>query len=166
MARVETKIVVPVGVDVAFAVSQTQGEVRYRWDPFVRSQVLLDGASEPDKGVRTRTRSRHGLTMVSEYTSFRRPNQVGMKMVRGPWFFDTFGGGWSFRPVDDQHTEATWRYVFTIRPRWLSRLAEPIGLRLLQRDIDRRIAGYARGCEDPAVLAAVAEVSSNNSPDI
>ena len=33
--------------DVAFAVSQTQGEIRYRWDPFVRSQRLLDGAEVP-----------------------------------------------------------------------------------------------------------------------
>lgn len=155
MARVEAKITVPVGVDVAFAVSQTQGDIRYRWDPFVRSQELLDGATEPAKGVRTRTRSRHGLTMVSEYTSFRPPNQVGMKMVDGPWFFETFGGGWSFRPIDEHRTEATWRYVFTIRPRRLSRLAEPIGLRILQRDIERRLAGYAKGCEDPVVVAAV-----------
>lgn len=157
MARVEARIVVPVGVDVAFAVSQTQGEIRYRWDPFVRSQQLLDDATEPGKGVRTRTRSRHGLAMVSEYTSFRPPNQVGMRMVDGPWFFETFGGGWSFRAIDDDRTEATWRYVFTIRPRWLSPLAEPIGLRLLQRDINRRIAGYARGCEDPVVIAAVGD---------
>lgn len=154
MARVEAKIVVPVGVDTAFAVSQTQGETRYRWDPFVRSQELLDGATVPGKGVRTRTRSRHGLTMVSEYTSFRPPNQVGMKMVDGPWFFETFGGGWSFRAIDENRTEATWRYVFTIRPGWLSRLAEPVGLRLMQHDIERRIAGYARGCEDPVVVAA------------
>ena len=26
---------------------------------------------------------------------------------------------------------------------------------ILKRDIDRRIAGFARGCADPAVLAAV-----------
>ena len=158
MARVEAKVVVPVGVNVAFAVSQTQGEIRYRWDPFVRSQELLDGASEPAKGVRTRTRSRHGLTMISQYTSFRPPNRVGMKMVEGPWFFHTFGGGWSFRAIDDDRTEATWRYVFTVSPGFLAGAVEPVGLKILQRDIDRRIEGYARGCKDPVVLAAVAGV--------
>ena len=41
---------------VAFAVSQTYGEVRYRWDPFVREQRLLDHATAAGKGVRTWTR--------------------------------------------------------------------------------------------------------------
>lgn len=159
MARVEAVVVVPVSVEVAFAVSQTQGEIRYRWDPFVRSQQLLDGATVPGKGVRTRTRSRHGLTMVSEYTSFRPPTQVGMKMVEGPWFFDKFAGGWSFKALDDSEpgtsrTEATWRYVFSIRPGVAAPVVEPIGLRILQADIERRIAGFARGCEDPVVVAA------------
>jgi hypothetical protein len=32
-------------------------------------------------------------------------------------------------------------------------VAERIGTVLLQRDIDRRIRGFARGCVDPFVLA-------------
>lgn len=160
MPKVEATVTVPVPVEVAFAVSQTQGEVRYRWDPFVRSQVLLDGAERPGKGVRTRTVSRHRLSMVSEYASFRPPTQVGMKMVEGPWFFRSFGGGWSFAPAPDREgsdagaTVATWRYTFSIRPSWLAPLADRIGGWLLGRDIRRRIAGYARGCEDPVVVAA------------
>ena len=43
----------------AFALSQTYGEIRYRWDPFVREQHLLDGANPCGQGVRTSTRSRH-----------------------------------------------------------------------------------------------------------
>ncbi len=153
MARVEATIVVEVPVEVAFAVSQTQGQIRYRWDRFVRSQELID-ASHPATGVRTLTRSRHGLRMVSEYTSFRPPTQVGMKMVEGPWFFRNFAGGWSFRAGPDGRTEATWRYTFSIRPRWLAPVAERIGLWILQRDIERRIEGYARGCGDEVVVAA------------
>lgn len=159
MPRVESTIAVPVPVDVAFAVSQTQGEIRYRWDPFVHSQRLIDGATEPGKGVRTETVSRHHLRMVSEYQSYRPPSQVGMKMVAGPWFFASFGGGWSFRPVDEGDPGAgalaTWRYTFSIRPGWLAPIADRVGLWLLGRDIERRIAGYAKGCEDPVVLADV-----------
>jgi hypothetical protein len=151
--RVEASVVVDVPVDVAFAVSQTQGEVRYRWDPFVKSQQLL-GADRPGKGVRTLTRSRHGLKMVSEYLSYRPPTQVGMRMVEGPRFFRTFSGGWSFATLDVHKTEATWRYSFSCRPRWLAVVAEPIGRWYLGRDIRRRIAGYAEGCADPVVLAA------------
>ena len=50
MARVEAKLVVPVTAELAFAVSQTTGEVRYRWDTFVSSQRHLDGATVAAKG--------------------------------------------------------------------------------------------------------------------
>lgn len=76
-----------------------------------------------------------------------------MKMLEGPWFFSNFAGGWSFREVETG-TEATWRYTFSVHPKFLAPIADRIGLWLLGRDIDRRIAGYARGCEDEVVLAA------------
>lgn len=152
----ESTIVVPVPIEVAFAVSQTTGEIRYRWDPFVATQRLLDGATEPGKGVRTETLSRHRLRMISQYTSIRPPNQVGMKMVKGPWFFANFAGGWSFREADSG-TEATWRYTFTILPALLAPIADRIGTWLLGRDINRRIAGFAKGCADPVVVAAATE---------
>lgn len=79
MPRVESTVFVPVTSEVAFWVSMTTGEIRYRWDPFVARQELLDGAVVPAKGVRTLTVSRHRLKMVSQYTSFRPPGQVGMK---------------------------------------------------------------------------------------
>jgi hypothetical protein len=152
--RIESTVTVHIPVDDAFVVSQSQQEVRYRWDPFVREQRLLNGATTPGNGVETFTRSRHGLTMVSRYTSFRRPSQVGMKMVKGPAFFASFGGGWIFKPIDDNTTEVVWRYTFTIRPRWLAPIADRIGRRVLQADIDRRLAGYAAACANPEIVEA------------
>ena len=155
MPVVEAVVTVPVPPELAFAVSQTTAPVRYRWDPFVREQHFVDGATRPGRGVRTYTRSRHGLVMVSEYVSWSPPTNVGMKMVRGPWFFERFGGGWRFAPGPDPGTTvATWRYNFRCRPALLRPVAERIGEWLLGRDIRRRIAGYADGCADPEVLAA------------
>jgi len=152
---VESHITVPVGPDLAFWVSQTTAPIRYRWDPFVRSQQLMDGATVPAVGVRTATTSRHGLRMVSEYVSFSAPTNVGMRMLTGPWFFRRFGGGWRFAPGESAGTTlTTWRYNFATRPRLLEPIADRIGRWLLQRDIDRRIRGYARGCVDPVVIAA------------
>lgn len=152
---VESAVDVPVPPDVAFAVSQTTGEVRLRWDPFIRRQRFLDGATVPAKGVRTLTLHRSGLRMVSEYVSYKLPTNVGMKMVEGPWFFAVMAGGWRVAPLPDGGTRAVWRYSFTCRPAWLAPVAERIGRVVLQRDVDRRIAGFARGCADPQVLAAV-----------
>ena len=56
--QVSAEVVVPVPPDVAFAVSQTTGPVRLSWDPFIRRQYFLDGATAPAKGVRTRTFAR------------------------------------------------------------------------------------------------------------
>ena len=160
MPRVSSTVTVPLDPARAFALSQTYGELRYRWDPFVHEQRLLDGATTAAKGVRTWTRSRHRLTMVSEYVTFRPPGHVGMKMVQGPWFFRTFSGGWNFSPAEPgpdgaARTEATWRYNFTIRPAWLAPIADRIGVWLLGRDIRRRLDAFAAACADAEIVAAV-----------
>ncbi|GHE09355.1 hypothetical protein GCM10011381_13810 [Klenkia taihuensis] len=155
MAQVTAEVVVPVPPDVAFAVSQTTGATRYRWDPFVHEQHFLDGAPAPGKGVRTATTSRHRLRMVSEYVSWAPGSHVGMRMTAGPWFFEVFAGSWRFTPAGDGGTRAVWRYVFRCRPRWAAPLVERVGEVVLGRDIRRRIAGFAAGCADPVVLAAV-----------
>lgn len=155
MPRVESSVEIDLLVDTAFRLSQTYGPLRYRWDPFVHEQHLLGGATAAGKGVRTSTTSRHRLTMVSEYVSFRPPHQVGMKMVEGPWFFEQFSGGWSFQELDGDRTRATWRYTFRCRPALLRPVAERIGVWYLGRDIDRRLDAFAKACADPEILAAL-----------
>jgi hypothetical protein len=96
--------------------------------------------------------------MVSEYASYRPPTSVGMTMVEGPWFFESFGGGWRFVPSTRDGvsgTTATWKYTYSVRPAWLRPLAEPIGQWLLGREIRARIAAFARACADPDILAAI-----------
>jgi len=155
MPVVESSLVVPVAVDVAFDISQTTGAIRMLWDPFIRRQYFLDNATLPGKGVRTVTVHRSGLKMVTEYVSYRRPTNVGMTMITGSWFFERLAGGWHFDALSPTSTRAVWKYNFACRPAWLAPLAERIGAAILQRDIDRRIAGFARGCSNPEVIAAV-----------
>ena len=150
----ESSVLVPLEPALAFAVSQTTGAVRLRWDPFIRRQYFLDGALAPAKGVRTFTRHRSGISMVSEYVSYRPPTTVGMTMVRGPWFFERLAGGWRFSAEGEGSTRATWRYSFTCRPAWLRKPAEWLGGKILGRDIETRITGFARGCADEMVLTA------------
>ena len=93
--------------------------------------------------------------MVSEYVTFKPPNHVGMRMVEGPPFFQSFSGGWHFVARDDGRTDATWRYNFTCRPSWMRVVMDPIGTRCLQRDIDRRLAAFREACRDPEIVAAI-----------
>jgi hypothetical protein len=157
MPQVTSDTWVPVAPATAFAVSQTTGELRLRWDPFIRHQHLID-ADQPGKGVRTLTRARLGPRMVSEYVSYRPPTSVGMTMVSGPWFFASFGGGWRFVPETREGvagTKAVWKYTYSVRPRWLRFAAEPVGQWLLGREIRARIAAFGRACQDPAIVASV-----------
>ena len=166
MPVVEAQRIVPVPCAVAFAVSQTTGATRLRWDRFIVEQHHLDGATTAAKGVRTQTRQRFGLTMISRYVAVRPPTSVGFMMEKGPWFFAKMGGGWRFEPTpeDPRHTLATWRYNFSCRPAWLAPLAEWIGVRLLKREIERRIDGFADGCQDGEVLAAVGASPGSEKP--
>jgi hypothetical protein len=157
MPQVVAEVWVPLDPQTTFALSQTTGDLRLRWDPFIRRQYLI-GADQPGKGVRTYTKSRIGPRMISEYSSYRPPVSVGMTMVEGPWFFEVFGGGWRFTSAareDVAGTTATWKYTFSIRPRWLRFIANPLGHWLLGREIRRRIAAFAIACQNPDIIAAI-----------
>lgn len=151
VGMVERRIVVRASADDCFVVASSYG-VRLEWDPFVRAQHLMN-ASHPAPGVRTWTRSRHGLIMVSEYVTYRRPTLMGMKMVKGPALFRTFSGSWHFAAQDSDHCEVTFRYRFDCRPSGLQWLTHPVGRWYLGRDIERRLAAFAHGAEDPDIVA-------------
>lgn len=153
MPQVTASVHVPIPPGEAFAVSQTTGELRLRWDPFISRQYFLDGAVAPAKGVRTRTHAKLGPRMTSEYVSYRPPTSVGMTMVTGPWFFSNFGGGWRFTAHEDG-TRAVWKYTFTVAPRWAAFAGDAIGTWLLGREIRKRIDAFARACTDPEIVAA------------
>lgn len=158
MPQVTAETWVPVPPWVAFDVSQTTGELRLRWDPFIRHQHFLDEAKLPDKGIRTYTKARLGPRMISEYVSYRPPTSVGMVMNQGPWFFRSFAGGWRFNPEERDGTAGTlarWKYTFTTQPAWLRPLGDRLGKVILTREINQRISAFAEACQDPEILAAV-----------
>lgn len=154
MPVVSAEAVVPVDPATAFAVSQTTGAIRRRWDPFISEQHFLDEADAPAKGVRTFTRQRFGFAMVSSYVSYAPPTNVGMVMETGPWFFEKLGGGWRFTAVPEG-TLAVWKYNFSSP--WPGSHPSPSGS-VRGSSASRSGAGFAgfvRGCSDPVVLDAV-----------
>jgi len=105
-----------------FALSQDYA-LRRAWDPFVRDMRFVGGATQAGQGARVWVLAWTGLTMEVEFTSFRPPTSVAMRMVRGPWVFRQFAGTWLFRPqANARTTEVTFRYFFTAQGRWLARL--------------------------------------------
>jgi ribosome-associated toxin RatA of RatAB toxin-antitoxin module len=152
MPIVEHSATVNTSVTRAFDLSQSY-ELRLDWDPFVKEQHPLGKHTRADKGVQTFTRSRHGLVMVTEYLTFKRPTLVGMKMIKGPKIFRTFSGSWRFAEVAPDVTEVAFRYNFTCRPKLLAPIMERIGTWYLGRDIKRRIAAFKIAIETTDILS-------------
>jgi hypothetical protein len=153
MPRIEASAVIPVSIDIAFALSQTYGEVRYRWDPFVREQHLLNGATRAASGAQTYTQSRHRLSMVSQYQAFKPPTHVGFKMVKGPWFFASMSGGWNFTAETPTSTQAVWRYNFVCRPKWMQPISHRLGSFFLKRDIEKRLQAFVAAGSDESIIS-------------
>lgn len=146
MPIVEHKADVSATAEEAFDLSMSHRR-RFDWDPFLSKQHFLDGALRPGVGVRTWSRSRHRLVMVTRYLTFQRPHRVGMKMEEGPWFFRTFSAVWRFEPVPDGGCTVVFRYNFTGTPKLLAPVIERLGSIYLGRDIRRRVDAFAEALE-------------------
>jgi hypothetical protein len=133
-------------VEEAFDLSMSH-ERRFDWDPFLKAQRFLGGATAPGVGVRTWSKDRRGLVMVTEYLTFQRPHRVGMKMIKGPPVFRTFSGSWRFQPRDGGGCDVAFRYSFTCRPRLCATRMERIGRWYLGRDIRRRVDAFVGALE-------------------
>jgi len=146
MPIVSNSILIQAPAEALFSLSQDYA-LRRRWDPFVREMRFLDGAKEAGLGVRVWVRAWTGLTMEVEFVSFRPPDSVAMKMVRGPFIFKRFAGTWLFKAADNGLTEVSFRYGFTSRWRWLSPLIDPLIKSMFHRDVRARLRGLKQGVE-------------------
>src|SRR4051812_4246920 len=98
MPAVEDSLRIRAPQDALFDLSQDYA-LRLKWDPFLRGLRFLQGATEPDVGVRVWVQAWTGLTMTVEYVSYNRPHVVAMRMIRGPLLFRSFAGSWRFEPA-------------------------------------------------------------------
>jgi ribosome-associated toxin RatA of RatAB toxin-antitoxin module len=121
-----------------FALTQDYAR-RLTWDPFLRRAELVGGASAPGVGVRAWCVAFSGLGMETEYVSFAPPHIAAVRMTRGPWVLESFGGAWEFSAAEDGATRVAFRYQFRTRPRWLSWLIEPLTRRWFSWETRKRV---------------------------
>jgi len=124
--------------DEVFALTQDYSR-RLSWDPFLRSAELIGGATAPGVGVRAWCVAKSGLGMETEYVSFAPSRIAAVKMTRGPWMLESFGGAWEFKPVGNHSTEVAFRYQFRTRPRWLAWLVERLARRWFSWETRKRV---------------------------
>ena len=90
-------------------------EQRLNWDTFLIKADLIDGAKKAGRGVKAYCVAKNGLGMITEYVSFNRPKATAIKMTKGPYFFKSFLGSWTFKQLHPNLTEVIFIYSFQIR---------------------------------------------------
>ena len=146
MPTVETSLVIRAGRAALFDLTQDYGR-RLRWDPFLKEARLLGGAGRAAAGVRAWCVAWHGLGMETEYVTFSPPAVVAVRMTRGPALLKAFAASWRFDEAGAGATRVTFKYHFKARPRWFSRLIEPVLDVLFRRDARMRLNGLKRAAE-------------------
>lgn len=131
--------------DQIFALTQDYTQ-RLSWDPFLRTAELI-GAVEPGVGVRAWCVARSGLGMETEYVSFAPPRLAAVRMTRGPWILESFGGAWEFSPTGNGATTVSFRYQFRTRPRWLAWAVEPMARRWFSWETRKRVIALQAALE-------------------
>ena len=149
MPIVESSGTIAASQDRVFAVTQDY-YLRQEWDPFLRQIKFLDGATQAAAGVRVWVKAKNGLAMTVEYLVVQPPSHVAVKMVKGPFFFEQFGGAWRFEPMTPEQTHVRFRYSF--RTRWpvLRPILDPIIRLVFARDVRARILGLKHFMEEQA----------------
>ena len=97
-----------------FDFTQDYGK-RLNWDTFLKKAHLIDGAVNADKGVMAYCVAKNGLRMTTEYITFNRPKVTAIKMTKGPYLFKSFLGSWSFKELQEDKTEVSFLYAFSLR---------------------------------------------------
>jgi ribosome-associated toxin RatA of RatAB toxin-antitoxin module len=144
--KLEHIVVVNGSASEVFAITQDYSQ-RLAWDPFLRRAELVGGATAPAVGVRVWCVARSGFGMETEYVSFVAPRIAAVRMTRGPWIIESFGGAWEFSPIGDGATRVVFRYQFRTRPRWLAWLIEPLARRWFSWETRKRVAALQAALE-------------------
>jgi ribosome-associated toxin RatA of RatAB toxin-antitoxin module len=108
------KIMINKPAEVIFDYTQDYGK-RLDWDTFLKQAELINGATEPDKGVKAWCVARNGIGMETRYVTYSRPRTTAVKMTKGPYMFRTFAGSWTFSTVEEDKSKVTFFYTYRLR---------------------------------------------------
>lgn len=120
--------------------------LRAVWDPLT-TEAFLVNATVAAQGELVRCTARNGLSMDTVYVSYKPYEVAAVKLVKGPYIFDKFAGGWNFKPITAHKTLVKFNYNITTKPKWLSWLLTPMIVFQFKRETRKRIAGLTAFAE-------------------
>ncbi len=121
-------------------------DLRAKWDPLT-TEAFLVNATVAAQGELVRCTASNGLSMDTVYVAYK-PNEVAaVKLVKGPYLFDKFAGGWQFKELSPGKTRVRFSYNVSTKPRWLSWLLTPVVGFQFKRETKKRISALTKYAE-------------------
>lgn len=151
MATIEYELVINAKPEIVYEISQSYSAIRYLWDPFPKQLKLLDGATSIAKGVKVFILAKNGFKMVVEFVQVTPPSAAAIKMIKGPFFLQSFAGSWTFKPIENTATKAKFTYSIKAKKWALPFITNAIINWYFSYEIRRRLEGLKSYCENNAV---------------
>jgi FAD/FMN-containing dehydrogenase len=115
---------------------------RLEWDTLLRAAYLTDGHTVAGKGVTSvcvGRRSLGGLAFKTVYVTFERPTRAAVKLVNAPPWFETWAATIQHQELSAQESRLTYTFHFTVKPRVLRPLLDPLMGRIFRWETQKRL---------------------------
>jgi len=119
---------------------------RLEWDIFLSEAYIIGDIECPSLGVESYCKSKSGAEMISRYISFKPPTVAAVKMIKGPWYLDSFSGSWNFKKNGIGST-VSFTYNFTIKPRFARKITKRILALLYKAQMRQRLVRFKQWAE-------------------
>ncbi len=118
---------------------------RLEWDTLLRRAYTV-GDAAPNRDVVAVCTAKWwlgGYSFRTRYVSFDPPRVAAIKLESRPPFFASWAASIRHAPVGADSSSATYTMTFTVRPRLLAPLLEPIARAMFRRETQRRLRALA-----------------------
>ena len=120
---------------------------RLEWDTLLRAAYLTDGHTAAGKGVTSvcvGRRSLGSLAFKTVYVTFERPTRAAVKLVNTPAWFETWAATIQHQDLSAQESRITYTFHFTLKPRLLRPLLDPLIARIFRWETQKRLRALRR----------------------
>lgn len=115
---------------------------RLEWDTMLQSATLCDGHTTAALHATTICTARWylgGISMQTQYISFKAPHVAAVKMLNRSLFFDSFAATIRHKDLKDGWSTVEYHFSFEARPRWMRWLLHPIIGSILHWETRKRL---------------------------
>ncbi len=143
----EATAIVNLSPKEAFALAHTLGADRISWDSHVEKRMLLKDARRLDKDVQVFERVMDGRRVILEYDVWFPGQLSSNRMIKGPWWLESYGEGWHFKPVEGG-TQVTWKISYQHASRVLAEQLGSVMKLSFKTELDQRMADFVAASLD------------------